>query len=322
MSNDYIGYIKYSGKSVDEGIMDAKKSAEALLGFDEAIRYFASKEDSLLLNQDYELPVKIQKGSWEIILPIFEELITLEGALKTAGTAYLTNTAIQSAKEGFFQVGLSKDIKTIFLGAFKTLKWIVKIVKHIGSFNKKVEVIYDLENANVEIINEDGKKIIVSKDIYALYQECPETILTRLSSNIEKDRVLKIGVFEDLNEVIITEDEKEFFYVKPIIDDSELLYPELKHGDEVELEGIITKVNEKANTLGFQHDNHIFTILPVAGNVTDFKAEIISNHYDNIFQSVTIVGIVDRKGNNGEVLKKPKIIFESLKKTDEKNTLF
>ena len=300
---EYIGYIKYSGKSVDEGIMDAKKSAEALLGFDEAIRYFASKEEPFLSNQNYELPVKVQKGSWEIILPV--------GALTIAGTKYLITLAEQSAKEGFFQTGLSKDVKIIFREAFKSLKWIVKIIKHLGSFNKKIE-----------IINEQGKKIIVSKDIYDVYQECPETILTKLVSNIEKDRVLKIGVFQDSNEVIVGEKEKEIFYVKPIVDDSELLYSELKDGDKVKLEGIITKVNEKANTLGFQHDNHIFTIMPVDGDVTDFKSEIISSNYDNIFQSVTIIGIVDRKGKNGETLKKPKIIFESLKKTDDKNSLF
>jgi len=322
MTNEYIGYIKYSGKSVDEGIMDARKSAEALLGFDEAIRYFASKEEPFLINENYELLVKIQKGSWEIILPMIQELMTPEGIVKTAGTAYLTNTAIQSAKEGFFQVGLSKDIKTIFLGAFKALKWIVKIVKHIGSFNKKIEIIHDLENAKVEIINEKGHKLIVSREIYVLYQECPETILTKLASNIEKDRVLKIGVFQDKQEVIIDEQEKEFFYIKPIVEDSDLLYPELKDGDEVTLEGNITKVNEKANTLGFQHDNHILTIMPVDGNVTDFKSEIISTNYDNIFQSVTIVGIIDRKGNNGEILKKPKVIFESLQKIDDKNALF
>ena len=36
----YIGYLKYSGKSVEDGLMDARKSAEALLGFDEVLRYF------------------------------------------------------------------------------------------------------------------------------------------------------------------------------------------------------------------------------------------------------------------------------------------
>ena len=39
----YIGYLKYSGKSIEDGLLDARKSAEALLGFDEILRYFVTK---------------------------------------------------------------------------------------------------------------------------------------------------------------------------------------------------------------------------------------------------------------------------------------
>jgi hypothetical protein len=45
-----------------------RKSAEALLGFDEMLRYFISKEEPQLSNVPYEIPVNIKKGSWEISL--------------------------------------------------------------------------------------------------------------------------------------------------------------------------------------------------------------------------------------------------------------
>ena len=32
-----LGYLKYRGESVEEGFLDARKSANALLGLDEAI---------------------------------------------------------------------------------------------------------------------------------------------------------------------------------------------------------------------------------------------------------------------------------------------
>lgn len=38
--DDFLGFIKYEGKSVQNGYLDARKSAEALIGFDEVIRYF------------------------------------------------------------------------------------------------------------------------------------------------------------------------------------------------------------------------------------------------------------------------------------------
>lgn len=44
----YLGYLKYDGDAVEEGVMDARLSAEALLGFDEAFRYFVKKRETIL----------------------------------------------------------------------------------------------------------------------------------------------------------------------------------------------------------------------------------------------------------------------------------
>ena len=66
---EYLGFFKYDGQSVAEGYLDARKSAEALLGVDEAVRYFVAKQIPGLRNADYELPVRIQKGSWEALIP-------------------------------------------------------------------------------------------------------------------------------------------------------------------------------------------------------------------------------------------------------------
>ena len=37
---EYIGLIRYRGKSLKKGYLDARKSAEVLIGFDESLRYF------------------------------------------------------------------------------------------------------------------------------------------------------------------------------------------------------------------------------------------------------------------------------------------
>ena len=51
----YLGYLKYEGELVDEGLMDARKSAQALLGFDECVRFFVCQLTPNLKNVDFEI---------------------------------------------------------------------------------------------------------------------------------------------------------------------------------------------------------------------------------------------------------------------------
>lgn len=316
MEKKYIGYIKYSGDSVENGIMDARKSAQALLGFDEAIKYFASKEEPSLLNKNYDLPVKIQKGSWEMLLPILENLLTPEGVFGV----YVASSMNQAAKEGLFETGISKDIEKIFKSAFVTLQWIIKIAKHAGSFTKNLKVKYNLENGTVNVLNEKGENLTITQDQYKIYKECPESILNKLVSNVENDRVLKVGIFieEGINEVEILKKDKHIFYIERT-DENEMSYPEFQQDDIVELEGIITKVNETTNSLGFKYKNHILKILPMNRNVAEYKSQFIASDNSHVFRAVKIAGIINRKGKDGEVLKKPQVIFSTLITINEEN---
>ncbi len=313
MSDQYIGYIKYEGKGVEDGIFDARKSAQALLGFDQAVRYFAAKEEPYLLDKDYELPVEIKKDSWDIFLPIIEDLMSPEGAIKVMAVTYLAKMASKAATDGLLETGISKDIQAIFRGSIIAMQWVIKIAKHIGSFSKSIQLKYNLEDDEVEVVNTNKQSIVIPRKYYDIYKECPETILNRLVANIEEDRVLKVGVFteNEVEEVSINESQKSIFYTAEI-EENEILYPELQDGDRVELEGTITKVNEKANTLGFQYVSHILTIEPMSSKVTDYKSQLISQDNEHIFPAVKIKGVVDRKGSKGEFLKKPRIVFTSL----------
>ena len=48
----YLGYIRYSGELVESGLMDARKSAQALIGFDEAVRFFVGCQDDKLKKEN------------------------------------------------------------------------------------------------------------------------------------------------------------------------------------------------------------------------------------------------------------------------------
>ena len=94
-SND-IGYLKYSGRLVQDGAFDARKSAQALLGFDEAIRFFVRQQAPELAEANYEFPVRIIQGSWVISIP--DDIVAL---MKIAGGIVVTNYLAHAAgKDG------------------------------------------------------------------------------------------------------------------------------------------------------------------------------------------------------------------------------
>ena len=43
--SEYLAYIKYEGKLVKDGYLDARKSAEILIGIDEIIRFYLFQEN-------------------------------------------------------------------------------------------------------------------------------------------------------------------------------------------------------------------------------------------------------------------------------------
>lgn len=122
----YLGYLKYSGSKVDDGFMDARKSAQALLGLDEAIRSFVSYQDPLLKQVDFDFPVRIKKGSWEIVIPDLLEIIKVSAGVVV--TAYGVKASQKMAENDFANIGVKDVFKKSLLG----IQWLIKIGKHLG----------------------------------------------------------------------------------------------------------------------------------------------------------------------------------------------
>lgn len=320
MANEekYIGYLRYYGESsVKDGLLDMRKSAEALVGFDEILRHFLVKEDPSLLGIEFEIPVRIRKGSWEAVIPeIIDKLLSPTGIGATALTTYATITAKKAAEVGLFNTGAAKDIKATFRAAIKSAQWIIKIASHVGTLAKK-----QFENAKVDqaaqevkIANDRGEYLAVPKKYLDLYSDCPKDLFSKNAGVVESERSLEIGVMEDGKEkkVSITEKEKVIFY-KKAEDDEGILFPELKHGQSVELEGGITRGNEKRNTLGFEYQEHILSCKPAQGTIADFKSQIVSKAPNHIFPKVKILGMISRADENGVITeKRPTIVFSKI----------
>lgn len=333
MDKERIGYLKYEGESVKDGFMDVRKQAEALLGFDDVLRYFISKEDPSLDQIKFEIPVRIQKGS--IVADIGSLIINNSKEIIT--TTYLAQTAVVSAKDGFFESGLVKDSRKILKNSLIAIQWIIKISKHSGSIiGKKFKKVTPKEidqQSFVELENNNGETLLSSKKYYDLFLKIPDKIFSKNARLIKNDRSFIIGVFKDDKEEVIkiTDADRSVFYSKEDEandeDDDEVILPEFEHGQQVSnLEGEITKVITSTNTLGFSYKDNIIECKPGSGRkVASYKNKIVSKEDGSLFSKVQITGIVDREDKNGDIkAKKPKIIFSEIIaiKHDKEPTLF
>lgn len=298
----YLGYLKYYGEKVDDGFLDAKKAANALIGFDEILRYFIYQESSSFQDIDFEIPVKIEKGSWLAYIPnTIQEWIVAGGGLAT--TAYLTTAAKKMAENDFKEIGFN----TIFKKAFKSICWVIKLTSHLKT--TKTEKFENLKfrnnNTEVGVYNEKGELIYVPVEILEIYKKCPDSLFSNVAQIIEEEREMEIGLL-DSNETKanIIYSEKGIFYSKEE-ENEEIVLPELIHGENVELEGHTTRGNEKTNTLGFLYDNHVLICKPKQGSIVSHKV--------NLFDNCLIKGVVDRLDKFGNFKeKKPRIIFSEL----------
>lgn len=324
----YIGFLKYSGKNVETGLLDARKSAEALIGFDEILRYFLLKEDSALTKINFEIPVRIKKGTWQIAIPeIIDKLFSPTGIAYTVLGTYATVTASKAAQDGLFNTGLVKDIKSTFKIAIKSAQWVIRIGSRIGMLKRKLDKVkFGASGQEILVPDDKGNLLPVPKKYFDLYTECPPKLFSKNAKIIEKDRILEIGIYDKQKEdkVKISLTEKEIFYSDS--DTEEVLFPELVDGQRVELEGIITRGNEKTNTVGFEYQEHILTCVPKEGNIASFKHKIISPQENHFFPKVKMIGIVERISVKEEFKEdRPRIIFSEiilLEKEDANLKLF
>ena len=304
----YIGYIRYCGKLVENGLLDARKSAQALLGFDEAVRFFVGCQNRKLQEIDFELPVRIRQGSWEALIP--DTVFWLKTALGVATAAYFAKAAQKMAENDFEDIG----IKTIFAKFLEAIQWVIRIGKHIGTVGQKRfdSVKFRNNNTEIGIPNENGEYLWVPKFYLDLFSKCPKSILEKVADLVEDERILIIGVMKAEEEIRerITPQYKRIFAPQ---DEDDVLFPELVHGMEVVLEGEVTRGNETSNSIGFRYNEHILTAYPKTGSIVRYKPAL--------FLEASIHGSINRVDETGQIkAKRPKIIFTDIVSKETEST--
>ena len=305
--------IKYEGKLVEDGYLDARKSGEVLIGIDEVLRYFLYQENIDFQKIEFEIPIKVNKGSWVAdFLANYDEYL-LKSAITFAGTKYVGSALSEMAKNDFKSFGFNNMFKT----AFKGMTWVLKIAKHLGTLSKKKlnNLKFIKENKFVIIENENGQFLEVPVEYLQLYSDCPSSLFKKLANVVESERELIVTYNDHESKesdfVKINNDSKNIFIPKE--EDEETLFPKLIHDMYVQIEGHITRGNEKSNTIGLSFENHIITCYPNKGNIKDFK--------HTLFTNCSIKGIVDRLNKKtGEFIeKRPRIKILEIKSISPEN---
>ncbi|MEM7481881.1 MAG: hypothetical protein AAF481_11965 [Acidobacteriota bacterium] len=296
----YLGYIKYEGGLVEDGYLAASKAAQALVGLDRALRHFLVGHEPKLGGAEFEFPVRVRRSSWEALLPDSPGL-WIKAGLGLVASAYLVGAARKAGANDIGEKGLV-DLVRISL---QSVQWFIRFGKHLGEIPRGAAdgVKVDLENQMVGIPNEDGEIFWIPKFHYDLLRASPPSLLSDLVSVVEEDRELVVGTIDQgsVAEVRAGHADRAIF----VKDEEEELFPELKHGDRVELDGEVTRGNGETNKIGFKYKGHILTCAPKTGRITRFKSVM--------FSKARIAGVISRETSEGELWAlRPKIIFTNL----------
>lgn len=298
--NGIFAYIKYEGELVKDGFLDAKRAGEALIGIDEALRFFIHNENHTLDKADFEIPVLIKKGSWEAVFLENFDAVLLKTAITWGATNYFGNALSDMAKNDFKEF----CFKDIFKSAFKSMTWVLKIAKHLGSLvRKKVEHVEIAGDNVVAITNDAGEKLLAPTQYLKAFASCPSDLFTKLARVIEVERELVVGYKEEKGSNYVRIGKQHKFIFIPDEDENETLFPELTHNQYVELAGHVTRGNENTNTIGFLYQEHILTCYPREGSIKLYKGTLFTN--------AVVKGFVDRLDKKtGEFIeKRPRIKF-------------
>ncbi len=300
--DEYIGYFKYSGRLVDSGFLDARKSAQALVGMDRALRHYLGSIAPELRDVEFELPVRVRRGSWEALLPA-----TLGQWIAAGVGAALTSYAVTAAKKAAENDIGDKGLTDVIRLALRGIHWFIKVGKHLGDVERRKfkELQVDSEEMLIGIPNDDGTVLWLPKFHWEIFQRTPPLLLSEIASVIEEGRTLSVGIVEDegIVEEAVGHELRGIFAGEE--EEEEILFPELEHGMAVELDGKVTRGNGETNTIGFKYRDHILTCYPLTGSIVRYKTVL--------FSRATIVGTITRLEESGvPSASRPKIIFSDL----------
>jgi hypothetical protein len=261
--SEIIGYIKYDGERVAPGVLDAGQASGALDGLNTLLRHFNAKQAPALREAEYEVPVRIGDGSWLAYVAAGAGVVT---------TAYLGTAAKKMAERDFEGFGLSD----IFRQSMDGLRCLIRLTKHTRkprgwSFSN---LRWRKNNTEVGIENDQGDIEWLPAEYLKWFENPPNNAVRKLVEVVEEERELRVGVQSESGveeESVGVADKGLFASEDSANEEYFVVEPELQHGDQVALEGRLTRGNASTNSLGLEYKDHILNCVPDSGSVVRFK---------------------------------------------------
>lgn len=265
-----VGFVSYELEGVPNGVVDAGAGGAALTGIDEAVRFFNRQQYGGPGLGAYEIPVYTGEGSW---------MAVIMGVMAIPATAFATSYAKKAgekmAEKDFADIGM-KDVARKSMDALVHLIEVIKHLKGLPDWTRtKIEWSNNAQRARV--YNDAGAILEVPSDYIKWYKQVPKAILRRLSAPILRAGRVTFASKQDSGEfrsVDLEASQVPLLMGQEDFNEDAFLFPELRHGDDVELEGLITRGNQSTNSIGFQYQGHILNCVPETGSVRRFKAAI------------------------------------------------
>lgn len=308
-----VGFIRYSGKDVEDGIIDAGGAGSALLGLDEAIRYFNTRQSPDFAALEYDIPIQTRKGSWEAV--VMGSVVAVGGVF---AIGYAKKAGEKLAENDFKDVNM-KDVLRKSMAAIHYLARLIVHTQQTRGWESARFAMSDPTNA-IAIPNEDGKVLEVPVEFFQWYQNIPPRLLTRMTAVVRPERALSIGanVGKSVKIVKISERDKYLFEDREVEEElDDILFPEMVHGSVISIVGRLIRGNEASNSLGLEYEGHVINCVPAVGSIRQYKAAL--------FLKCHVQGRINRHAKNRFVSeRRPTIILGSVKplETDLQGRLF
>lgn len=260
-----VGYVKFVGESVHDGSIGADAAGRALLAVDELLKFFNRQQSRDLASTDYEINVRTKQGSWEVVVL---------GGIGIFAASYIKKAAEKMAERDFTDTGL----KDVLRRSVDALKWLARVLKHTkGSLDfSSTSISWRANEGKVGIPNQEGEVIYVPLEYLKWYLSLPSQPLRKLTQPVEKERKLVIASKIDgaTDEVEVSAPDKIYMGHQLESQDEDFLFPELEHGQQIQLEGKLTRGNENTNSLGLEYAGHVLNCVPEAGSIVQFKSAL------------------------------------------------
>ncbi len=297
---DEVGFIRYHGEAVGKGIIEAKAAGSALIGLDESLRYFNSRQFKDLIVVDYQIPIKTSEGSWVVIV-----LGGLGVGASTFALSYLKKAGEKMAENDFKDIGL-KDVIAKSLDAIGKFIELVKLTGRRSNWERE-DFKVDADKACARVIGSNGAVVEIPIRYLEWYKKMPPKLLDKMISPVVEGRELEVGVEKEgrIELATVSVFDKALFVYEEDEGEEDFLFPELVHGDEVRIEGKLIRGNERSNSMGVEYAGHYINCIPEHGKITRFKSAL--------FLKCVVEGTVNRHMKKRKVAdRRPTIIIKNV----------